>query len=145
MDFPKYRINPIIYPDKYDPSSSGLRAKEISQQNIACRLAGREMWGGYGRRAGTEKYLQRSMCQSIYPNFTVTHVDKPPCFLRKFTPDGKYFVAFSADQMSVEVYYFQGPQAANHLFIEYGKELKEEEMLSKPPPEKVNKMNNLSV
>lgn len=121
MDFPRYVDNPLIlYDDKCGgDKTKGLRISRLPSQNIVSRLSGRELWGDY-RRPGTEKYLQRSMYQSIYPNFTVTQVDKPPCFLRKFTPDGKHFIAFSADQMSIEVYYFAGPQAANHLFVGKG-------------------------
>jgi de-etiolated-1 len=45
----------------------------------------------------------------------VVNVEKPPCFLRKFSPDGRYFIAFSADQTSIEIYEFQGPAAAEDL------------------------------
>ncbi|CAL8123765.1 unnamed protein product [Orchesella dallaii] len=121
MDFPRYVDNPVILQGEGlgGAKSKGLRIPRLQSQNIVTRLCGREVWGEY-RRVGTEKYLQRSMYQSIYPNFTVTQVDKPPCFLRKFTPDGKHFIAFSSDQMSIEVYYFKGPQAANDLFVEKG-------------------------
>jgi de-etiolated-1 len=138
MDFPKYRIQPVIYPDGED-LTKGLRANEIPVQNIVARLNNRQLWG-YNRRVGTEKYLQRSMYQSLFPNFTVTHVDKPPCFLRKFTPDGKYFVAFSLDQMSVEVYHFEGPQVANSLFVDLGKRWARNSPdggTNNPPPAKV--------
>lgn len=49
------------------------------------------------------------------------NVEKPPCFLRKFSPDGKHFIAFSADQTSLEVYVYQGPSAAGHLLHELSK------------------------
>ena len=113
MEYPKVH-NFVL---KYDATADGgppLVVNEIGPQNLVIRLQARELWGG--RRVGTGKYLERSMYQSIFPNFTITHVDKPPCFLRKFTPDGKHFVAFSSDQMSVEVYTFQGPEAGTHLF-----------------------------
>ena len=42
-------------------------------------------------------------------------MEKPACFLRKFTPDGRFLVAFSADQTSVELYEYQGPSAAEPL------------------------------
>ena len=48
----------------------------------------------------------------IFPNFTIVNVEKPPCFLRKFSPDGRHFVAFSLDQSSLEIYEFQGASAA---------------------------------
>ena len=40
-------------------------------------------------------------------NFYQVNVEKPPCFLRKFSPDGKRFIAFSADQTSLEIYAYQ--------------------------------------
>ena len=52
---------------------------------------------------------------NIVPNFTLVNVEKPPCFLRKFSPDGKKFIAFSADQTSLEIYSYQGPAAAADL------------------------------
>ena len=52
---------------------------------------------------------------NIVPNFTLVNVEKPPCFLRKFSPDGKKFLAFSSDQTSLEIYSYQGPAAAADL------------------------------
>ena len=52
---------------------------------------------------------------NIVPNFTLVNVEKPPCFLRKFSPDGRNFIAFSADQTSLEIYSYQGPAAAADL------------------------------
>ena len=49
------------------------------------------------------------------PNFTLVNVEKPPCFLRKFSPDAKRFIAFSADQTCLEIYSYQGPAAAADL------------------------------
>ena len=43
------------------------------------------------------------------------NVEKPPCFLRKFSPDGKYFIAFSADQTAIEIYTFGGSAAAEDI------------------------------
>lgn len=52
--------------------------------------------------------MTRNFYRHIFPNFTVVNVEKPPCFLRKFSPDGRRFLVFSADQTSVEIYDFQG-------------------------------------
>jgi hypothetical protein len=119
MDFPKYRIKRTLYPDG-DDFTKGLRANEIPVQNIVSRLNNRQLWG-YSRRVGTENYLQRSMYQSLYPNYTVTRVDKLPFLPKKFAPDGKYFVGISYDKKSVLLYNFEGPQAANSLFVDLGK------------------------
>ena len=55
---------------------------------------------------------------NIYPNYTLVNVEKPPCFLRKFTPCGKYFIAFSMCQTSLEIYRFHGAGAAGDLIQE---------------------------
>lgn len=55
---------------------------------------------------------------NVYPNFTLVNVEKPPCFLRKFTPCGKYFIAFSMCQTSLEIYRFHGAAAAGGLIAE---------------------------
>lgn len=53
--------------------------------------------------------------QNLLPNFSVENVERPICYLRKFTNDGKYLVAFSSDITSLEIFLYQGPAAAAHL------------------------------
>ena len=36
---------------------------------------------------------------NIVPNFTLVNVEKPPCFLRKFSPDGKKFIAATGGEV----------------------------------------------
>lgn len=67
---------------------------------------------------GTHVHNARQFYQNVFPNFTVMNVEKPPCFLRKFSPDGKYLVAFSADQTSIEVYNYCGASAAADLIAD---------------------------
>ncbi|ESO05868.1 hypothetical protein HELRODRAFT_64519, partial [Helobdella robusta] len=87
--------------------------RKIPPQNIVCRLMMRET-NTLRRGIG---YGNSSNCfyTNIVPGLTVVGVEKPPCFLRKFTPDGKYFIAFSSDQTSLEIYEFRGSQAAGNL------------------------------
>ncbi len=96
---------------KMEPEQ-GIIPRKISPQNLVYRLRQREMHMG---RPGTQCHIARSMHTNIFPNFTVVNVDKPPCFLRKFSPDGKHFIAFSSDQTSLEIYEFQGPAAAEDI------------------------------
>ncbi|XP_050526984.1 DET1 homolog isoform X2 [Daktulosphaira vitifoliae] len=49
----------------------------------------------------------------------VINVEKPPCYLRKFTPDGRHFIAFSHDQLSIEVYEYKGCSEAVTLLKNY--------------------------
>ncbi|XP_030749680.1 DET1 homolog isoform X2 [Sitophilus oryzae] len=92
--------------------------KRRHPENIVVRLLNRERYGS--RKAGTQLHTVRQFYQNIFPNFTVINVEKPPCFLRKFSPDGKCFIAFSADQTSLEVYSYQGPAAAADLLQNIG-------------------------
>ncbi|ELU14951.1 hypothetical protein CAPTEDRAFT_208808 [Capitella teleta] len=93
--------------------SDGIVPRRIPQQNIVQRLFHRETNQG---KPGTSFHTARTFHTNFFPNYTVVNVDKPPCFLRKFSPDGRYFVAFSSNQMSIEIYEFQGSSAAEHLF-----------------------------
>ncbi|XP_013406037.1 DET1 homolog [Lingula anatina] len=87
-------------------------ARRIPNQNIVYRLYHRET---HNCRPGSQFHVARLFHTNVFPNFTVVNVEKPPCFLRKFSPDGRYFIAFSSDQTSLEIYEFQGPAAAETL------------------------------
>ena len=91
------------------------RPRKISAQNIVIRLRQRETIGC--KYPGTQVHVARQFYQNVFPNYTVASVEKPPCFLRKFSPDGKYLIAFSADQTSIEIYEYQGAAAAGDLLI----------------------------
>uniref|UniRef100_A0A087XN02 DET1 partner of COP1 E3 ubiquitin ligase n=2 Tax=Poecilia TaxID=8080 RepID=A0A087XN02_POEFO len=89
-----------------------LKPRRIQNQNVVYRLEKRRVCSG---RPGAHWYRVRCFHQNLFPNFTVVNVEKPPCFLRKFSPDGRYFIAFSSDQTSLEIYEYQGCQAAQDL------------------------------
>lgn len=94
-------------------SNTSIKPRRIRSQNIVNRLIDRETFGY--RKPGTHFHVARQFYQNVFPNFTIVNVEKPPCFLRKFSPDGKHFIAFSADQTSLEVYTYNGPAAAGDL------------------------------
>lgn len=77
-----------------------LKPRLIQNQNVVHRLERRRICSG---RPGAHWYRVRCFHQNLFPNFTVVNVEKPPCFLRKFSPDGRCFIAFSSDQTSLEV------------------------------------------
>ncbi|KAF7707740.1 DET1 homolog [Silurus meridionalis] len=89
-----------------------LKPRRIQNQNVVHRLELRRISSG---RPGAHWYRVRCFHQNLFPNFTAVNVEKPPCFLRKFSPDGRCFVAFSSDQTSLEIYEFRGCQAAEDL------------------------------
>lgn len=91
----------------------GIYYRKIPNQNIVARLIKRETC--FVKQSVSAQYAVRHFHQNIVPNLTVVNIEKPPCFLRKFSPDGKYFVAFSADQTSVEIYEYKGPSAGEAL------------------------------
>lgn len=109
----------------------GIKPRRIPPQNIVTRLMRRET---HIPKPGTHLHVARAFHTNVFTNFTVVNVEKPPCFLRKFSPDGRYFIAFSSDQTSLEVYEFQGPAAAEDLL----QKMKGEFMISGNSHEKVN-------
>ncbi|KAM5291339.1 DET1 homolog isoform 1-T1 [Glossophaga mutica] len=97
-----------------------IKPRRIQNQNVIHRLERRRISSG---KAGTHWHQVRVFHQNVFPNFTVVNVEKPPCFLRKFSPDGRYFIAFSSDQTSLEIYEYQGCQAAEDLLQGYEGEI----------------------
>ncbi|XP_078687648.1 DET1 homolog [Branchiostoma floridae x Branchiostoma belcheri] len=91
-----------------------IKVRRIPNQNIVHRLRQRETHVAY---PGTNWHIARSFHQNLFPNFTIVNVEKPPCFLRKFSPDGKHFIAFSSDQTSIEIYKFRGSHAAENILF----------------------------
>lgn len=72
---------------------------------------------------GTESYLAREFYQNVYPNLTIVNIEKPACYLRKFSPDGKNLIAFSSDQLSLEIYEYKGCTAAGELLQHCNEEI----------------------
>lgn len=89
------------------------RQKKTPPVNIVKRLIHREIF--FVNPNVSPFVAIRKFHQNLLPNFSVENVEKPNCFLRKFTYDGRYLMAFSHDQTSVEFYEYQGPAAAAHL------------------------------
>lgn len=97
------------------PNSSinGISRRKIPNQNIVARLINRET--NFVKTSVSSHFAVRYLHQNLVPNFTVVDIEKPPCFLRKFSPDGKHFVAFSLDQTSIEIYDYKGAAAGESL------------------------------
>lgn len=97
----------------HDSCRHTLKPRIIPPQNIIHRLRRRETFGSV--KPGTHFHVAREFHQNVFPNFTIINVEKPPCFLRKFSPDGQHFIAFSSDQTSLEIYEYQGSSAVADL------------------------------
>ncbi|XP_074650647.1 DET1 homolog isoform X2 [Tubulanus polymorphus] len=117
-------------------TNCGIVPRKIPNQNIVHRLLQREI---HSSTAGTQFHIARKLYTNVFPNFTIVNVEKPPCFLRKFSPDGRYFIAFSADQTSIEVYEFCGPAAAEDLLVN----IRGEYIANETDPTLVNIRNKL--
>ena len=90
------------------------RLRNWSLQNIVCRLAYRQT---EILSPPEEHYGRRKLHICVFPSYTESRVEVPNnCFLRKFSPDGNHLLAFSQDQCSVEVYFYRGAGAGNHLY-----------------------------
>lgn len=112
----------LCFPTKFVEDAEEIKPRRISPQNIVIRLRHRETY--CTRQWISQFHVTRYFHQNVMPNFTVVNIDKPPCFLRKFTPDGKYLLAFSSDQTSIEVYEYRGPSAAEDLLANISSEEK---------------------
>lgn len=88
---------------------------KIHRENVACRLFDRE----YHFSSKIHPFvIINKFHRNFVPNFSVENTERPNCFLRKFTNDGRHLIAFGADITSVEIYEYQGPGAATHLLSE---------------------------
>lgn len=95
-----------------------LVPRKIPSQNLAHRLIMRETFGTSFHRGTKKISTSRGFYLNVFPNYTLVNVEKPPCFLRKFTPDGRHFIAFSPCQTYLEIYLFLGPSAGAELIHE---------------------------
>lgn len=90
-----------------------VRWRRLESQNIIHRLFKREI---HHDKRSTCFNEARKFYLSIVPNFSILNVEKPPCYLRKFSPNGRFFIAISYDQTSLEIFDFKGSEAAGNLF-----------------------------
>lgn len=92
--------------------NESLRKRHIRPQNIVCHLRNREH-GLFTKSA--HSHTIRDFYKCIYPNLSIVNVEKPAGFLRKFSPDGRFLIAFTLDQTALEIYEFNGVGAAAQL------------------------------
>lgn len=90
-----------------------INRRKFKSQNIISFLHQRE--SGLNERCRIRAPEVPDFYKCIYPNLTVINVQKPPGFLRKFSPNGQYLIAFTLDQMALEIYQFNGVMAAGEL------------------------------
>lgn len=94
-----------------------IRPRKMKSQNIVYRLRNREHFGNKTSISNHNFY------QCIFPNLTIVNIEKPACYLRKFSPCGKHLIAFSSDQASLEIYQFKGCSAVSDLIGDWTDEV----------------------
>lgn len=87
-----------------------IKRKKVSHRTLLHSLYDREING-----IKTRMNCVKTTYQSVYPNCTVFNVEKPFCYPRKFTPDGRQLIAFSLNQTSIQVYDYLGCSMAANL------------------------------
>lgn len=95
----------IIYRWRHIRMEFGFKVKKLKEYSILHKLRNRET---FYCKPNTHPHVVRKFYCNVLPNYTVLDVEKPPCYLRKFSPDGQYFIAFSLDQSSLDIYKFRG-------------------------------------
>ena len=104
-----------------------LNIKKPKPINIIRTLFRREI--GYTNIDRTETVFNETkrIYLAIYPNFTVINVKTPNCFLRRFSPDGRFLIAFNQLLNGIIIYKFNGSSSAQNeidsLFKTYPKHL----------------------
>lgn len=118
---------------KYKVRDNGciVKKRKIPPQNVVLRVIRRET---HASKPAVHFPAARAFHQNVFPNFTIVNVEKPPCFLRKFSPDGQHFIAFSSDQTSIEIYQYLGASAAGELL----KNIRGEFTANNSDPESLN-------
>ncbi|KAL5286223.1 DET1 family protein [Megaselia abdita] len=96
-----------------DEDLISAKRRKVSSENIQHLLFDRE--NGLRRHKISNRKQHQDFYKCITPNLSVLSVDAPTIFLRKFTQDGRYLLAFSQDQSSLLVYEFLGTAKAAEL------------------------------
>ena len=102
-----------------------LNIKKSKTINIVNLLSKREL--GYYKRTETKFNEIKRFYLAIHPNFTVLNVKTPNCYLRRFSPDGRFLIAFNQLLNGIIVYKYNGCTSAqneiNSLFKTFSKNL----------------------
>lgn len=101
-----------------------LNLKKRTPINLVHNLFGREL-GTYSctlyitntfsdqsnKHEKTKFNQMKRVYLSICPNYTILNVRMPSCFLRRFSPDGRYIIAFNQQLNGIQIFSFNGSSA----------------------------------
>ena len=91
-----------------------VMARSSTTENIVNLLRMRESQIMF---PNTYYHHERQYYTCLVPNTSCNMVRIPNgCYLRKFSPDGRFLLAFSQDQKNVEIFQYNGGSAANNIF-----------------------------
>ena len=110
----------MSYSNDYDLYQD-LNLKKRRPLNILNNLISRELgtnssslytstlFTEYANRNETTKYNQmKRVYLTLTPNYSVLNVKVPNCFIRRFSPDGRYLIAFNYNLTGILIYQFNG-------------------------------------
>ena len=85
-----------------------LRARSIPKHNLVCWLRDREV--GYNRTRRNPALARRThVYRAIHPSYSVLMCTVPQAvYIRRFSPNGKFLLAFSHDLESLIIYRYKG-------------------------------------
>lgn len=69
------------------------------------------LYSGQNRYERTKFNHLKSIYLAVTPNYTIINVKTPNCYLRRFSPDGRYLVAFNQNLNGVQIFLFNGSSA----------------------------------
>ena len=91
-----------------DLDHENLLHRSIPKHNIVCWLRDREL--GY-RKSRTNHFITRrtNIYRAIHPSYSILMCTVPQAvYIRRFSPNGQYLLAFSHDLESLIVYKYKG-------------------------------------
>ncbi|CAF0712505.1 unnamed protein product [Brachionus calyciflorus] len=78
----------------------------------SCTLYMTDTFSDYSNRNEQIKFnLMKRVYLSVYPSYSVLNVKMPNCFIRRFSPDGRYIIAFNQHLNGIQIFLFKGSSA----------------------------------
>jgi de-etiolated-1 len=99
-----------------DDDHENLSHRSIPKHNLVCWLRDREL--GYTKSRINHSIAQRThVYRAIHPSYSILMCTVPQAvYIRRFSPNGKYLLAFSHDLESLIVYRYKGKSVYLNAF-----------------------------
>ena len=100
-----------------DDGHENLLHRSIPKHNLVCWLRDREL--GYRKPRLNHAIARRtSVYRAIHPSYSVLMCTVPQAvYIRRFSPNGQYLLAFSHDLESLIVYRYKGKHVFSYCFV----------------------------